>query len=311
MKTSLISLLTTVALVGCSSDPSAPGQGVAGQAGQAAAGQSSTAAGAGGLASSIAGAPSGGSAGDQTGGLAGSVGTPTAGSGGNATAGSGGTTGGSAGSAGTTAGSSGAAGSAGSAPVDPGNLPNMMPQGYTGMPFGAAPITIPGKVEVELYDKGGLNVGFKASTDAAFNRCMLNRTDAVKLQCTGQGGPQDQDYATCANFDPGSVYIGYINTGDWFKYTVNVVQDGTYVISGHEGVAGGNTQVSFVFTDTQKTGAVTLPSTNGKCSSEAYHVWAVQDKLAEITLKAGKYVMTLNVVSAALNMDYFAFTKKP
>jgi hypothetical protein len=43
---------------------------------------------------------------------------------------------------------------------------------------------------------------------------------------------------------------------------------------------------------------------------EAYHVWAVHDKLGEITLAPGKYVLTITVVAAAMNLDWFAFTKK-
>jgi hypothetical protein len=204
----------------------------------------------------------------------------------------------------------GAAG-AGGAPVDPGNLMSFIPAGYTGTPYGGTPQIIPGKIEVEKYDLGGLNVAFKASTDAAFNRCGLMRTtDAIKLQCTGQAGPQDQNYADCTNYPAGSAYVGYINTGDWYKYTVDVVESGTYVISGHEGVAA-NTQLQFTFTDALKTMPITLPPSGGKCTSEAYHVWAVQDNLGEIALTPGKYVLTINVLAAAMNLDWFAFTKKP
>jgi endo-1,4-beta-xylanase len=214
------------------------------------------------------------------------------------------------GGAGGNGGTPNAAGAAG-APVDPGNLMSFIPTGYTGTPYGGTPQTIPGKIEVEKYDLGGLNVAFKASTDAAFNRCGLMRaTDAIKLQCTGQAGPQDQNYADCTNYPAGSVYIGYINTGDWYKYTVDVVEAGTYVISGHEGVAA-NTQMQFTFTDAEKTQAITLPATGGKCTSEAYHVWAVQDNLGEIALTPGRYVLTINVLAAAMNLDWFAFTKKP
>ncbi len=103
--------------------------------------------------------------------------------------------------------------------MDPGNLMSFIPAGYTGTPFGGTPQVIPGTIEVEKYDLGGLNIAFKASTDAAFNRCGLMRSDAIKLQCTGQAGPQDQNYADCTNYAAGSVYVGYINTGDWWRGT--------------------------------------------------------------------------------------------
>ncbi len=91
---------------------------------------------------------------------------------------------------------------------------------------------------------------------------------------------------------------------------VDVVEAGTYVISGHEGVAA-NTQLQFTFTDAEKTQAITLPATGGKCTSEAYHVWAVQDNLGEIALTPGRYVLTINVLAAVMNLDWFAFSKKP
>ena len=87
-----------------------------------------------------------------------------------------------------------------------------------------------------------------------------------------------------------------------------MLEAGTYVISGHEGVAG-NTQMQFTFTDAMKTGALTLPSTD-QCGHEAYHVWAVHDNLGEIALQPGKYVLTITVVAAAMNLDWFAFIKK-
>ena len=207
-----------------------------------------------------------------------------------------------------TSGGSGAAGAAGA--IDPGNLPTQIPPGYTGTPFGGTPQTIPGKIEIEKYDVGGPNVAFKADTAAAFNKCGFMRTDALKLQCTQQqGSPADKSLPGCGVEPAGQIYLGYINGGDWYKYTVNVVQAGTYVISGHEGVAG-NTQMQFTLTDAVKTGNLTLPSTN-LCNFEAYHVWATQDNLGEITIPAGKYVLTINVVAAAMNLDWFAFTKKP
>jgi hypothetical protein len=207
-------------------------------------------------------------------------------------------------------GASGASGSAGAGgTVDPGNLPNMIPAGYTGTPFGGTPQAIPGKIEIEKYDLGGANVAYMADPGGAFDKCGFMRTDALKLQCTQQqGSPADKSLPGCGMEPAGEIYLGYIGAGNWYKYTVNVLEAGTYVISGHEGVAG-NTQMQFTFTDAVKTGNLTLPSTD-ICNFEAYHVWAVHDNLGEIALTPGKYVLTINVVAAAMNLDWFAFTKK-
>jgi hypothetical protein len=310
MKTNAIFLLTAALAAGCSST-AATNQpvenGAGGGGGQSSAGAAGTgnAAGATAIAGS-SGTPSGGAASAGAAGSAGAV--SSGGAGGVAGAGGAGGVAGAGGAAAGIAGASGAGGSAGSVPV--GNLPSQIPAGYKGTPFGGMAQQIPGKIEVERYDLGGVGVAFNAMTGGAFSACGFARTDAVALECTGQPGPQDQDFATCMNYPAGSVYIGYIGGGNWYKYTVDVLEAGSYVISGHEGVSPTNAQVSFDFTADSKADNVALPSTNGKCTSEAYHVWGTQDALAQIDLVPGHYVLTLTVVNAGLNMDWFAFTKK-
>lgn len=307
--TTLCLLAAAAATLACSSDPESPAVGGAGTAGTST-GTSGSSTGGGGSAA-VGGSPSGGSPSGASSSGGSSGGTQTSGgSGGGAGAGgSGGSTvgGGGSGSGGA---STGGGGSGGGTPVDPGNLPNMIPQGYTGTPFGGTPQTIPGKIEIEKYDLGGANVAFKAEPQGgAFNKCGFTRADALKLQCTQQAGsPADKSLPGCGVEPAGQIYLGYINAGDWYKYTVNVVEAGTYVISGHEGVAG-NTQMQFTFTDAVKTANLTLPGTD-MCNFEAYHVWATHPTLGEITLQPGKYVLTINVVAAAMNLDWFAFTKK-
>ena len=250
---------------------------------------------------SASGSAAGGASGAfNAAGAAGNPGTTSA-------AGTAGTT--SAGGSAGASGASGAAGVGGNTPVDPGNLPNMIPAGYTGTPFGGTPQTIPGQIEIEKYDLGGANVAYQADPGGAFDKCGFTRPDALKLQCTQQqGSPADKALPGCGMEPAGEIYLGYIGAGNWYKYTVNVLEAGSYVISGHEGVAG-NTQMQFTFTDAVKTASLTLPSTD-MCSFEAYHVWAVHDNLGEIALTPGKYVLTINVVAAAMNLDWFAFTKK-
>jgi hypothetical protein len=303
MKTSAWLLLGSLGIVGCSSDAD-PGSLGSGGAGTAGGGQSSTIAGTSSTTgNAAAGTSSGGSgtAGVSQGGASSTAGTAAGGSS------PGGGAGGSA--SGGASGAAGTAGSGGSAPVDPGNLPNQIPAGYTGKPFGGTPQMIPGKIEIERYDTGGAGVAYQADATGAFNKCGFMRDDALKLQCTQQqGSPADKTAPGCGVEPAGQIYLGYIGAGNWYKYTVNVLEAGTYVISGHEGVAG-NTQMQFAFTDALKTAPLTLPSTD-VCNFEAYHVWAVHDNLGELVLTPGKYVLTITVVAAAMNLDWFAFTKK-
>ena len=300
-----LALLGSLTVVACSSsgdETPAPGT-----AGTASGGQATSTAGAAGTTTTTSGTTSGGStstAGTAAGGTA-AAGTAAGGTVSTAGTASGGSSGASGSGSGSGSGTSGSGGA-----VDPGNLPNQIPAGYTGTPFGGTPQTIPGKIEIEKYDLGGAGVAYQADAGGAFDKCGFQRNDGLKLQCTQQqGSPADKTAPGCGEEPAGQIYFGYIGAGNWYKYTVNVVEAGTYVISGHEGVAG-NTQMQFTFTDAQKTGPLTLPSTNVCSNYEAYHVWATHPNLGEITLTPGKYVLTITVVAAAMNLDWFAFTKK-
>jgi hypothetical protein len=188
-----------------------------------------------------------------------------------------------------------------------GNVPNAIPPGYNGTPLGGVAQIIPGKIEVERYDLGGPGIAFQDNVGPkAFNKCGFVRSDAVELDCTDT---RDKNAQGCAAETPGEVYLGYIGAGEWYRYTVVVTEAGRYVISGHEGVAVNNAQVSFSFTQDTKTGALTLPSTVGCNGWEAYHVWGTGGALGQIDLVPGKYVVTLTMVSAGMNLDWFAFKK--
>jgi hypothetical protein len=104
----------------------------------------------------------------------------------------------------------------------------------------------------------------------------------------------------------GDVYLGYIGTGDWLNYTVNVQEAGTYAISTHVGVAG-MAKLQFQFTPTVMTAALPLMGTSG-CGVESYHVWSTEN-IGMIDLQPGTYVMKLTFVAAGLNIDWVAFTK--
>jgi hypothetical protein len=224
-------------------------------------------------------------------------------------AGAAGSTAGASGAAGSTAGASGASPDGGTT-TDGGGAdgPSMVPGTYTGRPLGGTPQAIPGMIQIESYDTGGSGVAYKASGNVKGQLCGLTRTDLIpSLQCTGQNGsPPDQTQGTCAKI-MGDVYLGYIGTGDWLNYTVTVKEAGTYAISTHVGVNGGNTKLMFTFSPTVKTGALALTGTSG-CPVEAYHIWNVEN-IGTIALEPGTYVMRLDFVAAGLNIDWVAFTK--
>ena len=280
------------------------------------------------------GAGVGGATGGDTsaGGTSVTVGTTTTGS--SAVTGSGGAAGGSAGS--------GAGGSTidGGSTVDSGTRDdasvfdggfNGVPPDYKGKPF--MPLRIPGIIHLADYDLGGVGVAY----------CHGNASDCaagIKLNdwCCGPGKGCDQrkdpacppyrpdndnaglchmnvgepdNTPTGQTYAPYYPYLCYMATGEWTKYTVQVIEAGTYAIGGAMAVPAGTT-ISLDFGAGITTGTFPLPtSPTAMCKCpETYHSWETVNGLATITFaSAGTYVMTMKVVSQQYNPEYLAFTK--
>jgi hypothetical protein len=350
-----LSCTALISVLACSSSESTPeaqqgGGGAAGSGGATATGGTTGggAGGTGGVTVTGGGAGSGGIT--VTGGSAGTGGiTSTGGS-----AGTGGitVTGGSGGSGGI-AGSGGVAGSGGAsgsttpdAAKDSPVVPNdgqacAIPASYTGTPFKA--LTIPGKIYLRDYDKGGPSVAFcrtaGATTPAACAQGIkLNDWCCTSVRCDQRGNPVCPVYRVDADnaglsmmnagepdqdpagklISPFEAYISYTLTGEWLKFTVTVTEPGTYTITGFTAAPrpdqDPNPQVSLDFGCGITTGVFTIPPSIcnvGAPCTEGYHVWLINKNLAEVTFPAaGTYLMTWTLVKSFFNPMYFEFIKK-
>jgi hypothetical protein len=153
-------------------------------------------------------------------------------------------------------------------------------------PFGGTPAAIPGTVQAENYDVGGqgvaYNIGSINGTDNGY------RSDGVDLEVTSDTG--------------GGVDLGWTFGGDWFKYTVNVATAGTYTVSFR--VAGGAGAVTDAFhlsnsSGTNLSGNVNVPNTGG------WQTWTTVT--ANVTLPAGRQILTLNQDNGGWNINYATF----
>jgi hypothetical protein len=107
-------------------------------------------------------------------------------------------------------------------------------------------------------------------------------------------------------------YIGYMNTGEWSKYTVQVLAAGAYSIGGLLGVPPG-TKITLDFGNGITTGMITLPASPVtpacKCI-EAYHAWTNMSNVGMVTFPAaGTYLMTFTLNALQFNPLYFTFRK--
>jgi hypothetical protein len=190
-----------------------------------------------------------------------------------------------------------------------GNDVNHVPAGYTGKPLTGRPQVIPGVIQAEAYDVtegdakgatvGGPGALHKTDLRPGADSLGLARYGSGHVSITGKAEASDQ------------VYVGWTDSGEWLSYTVRVTEPGTYDFGGKFAAGGKGSKISVTFTPGLGTGPVEIPTTAGyQPAVEVYHVWETLDKLTQITLPAGIYVMRVTIEKAAgLNMDYFTFKK--
>ncbi len=155
-------------------------------------------------------------------------------------------------------------------------------------PFKGTPIAVPGKIEVEDFDKPGQGKNEDGTSNASYGDDGENHGDSQYRKDTGA---DLYEKAT-------GVILGYNTTGDWFEYTINVAEAGDY------------TAVASVATE--GTGAFTL-SLDGKSLAEFEVTGTSYDDFSDVkkkvTLPAGKHVLRLDVTQQYFDIDYINFVK--
>ena len=177
---------------------------------------------------------------------------------------------------------------------------------YAGKPYTGTPQVIPGIIQAEAYDIGPDTFSYHGEakkTDCRTSPDSIGLAKFGKGHVTTTGQPEAPD----------QVYVGWTQTGEWLKYTVQVKEAGTYVFGGKFSAGAKGAKISVTFTPQITTGPIEIPTTAGfQPSVEVYHVWETLNNLATLNLPAGTYVMTVKIEAVAgMNLDYFTFTKKP
>ncbi len=173
------------------------------------------------------------------------------------------------------------------APVDP------VPQ----EPFSGKAIEIPGKVEVENFDKPGIGKGEDGTDNASYSDVdSENKGDSDYRKDTGVDLYKTAD---------GGVAIGYTQTGEWLEYTVNVKADGEYDIEAN--VASGNSTSAFklYLDDKAITDDVSVPQTADN-AWDTYKTIPVKEK---VKFTAGKHVLKLEITANYANIDWISIAE--
>ena len=142
------------------------------------------------------------------------------------------------------------------------------PAGST--PYSGTPIVVPGRVEMEHYDRGGEGVAYHDTTTG--NGGGAFRTENVDLGTTSDTG--------------GGYKLGRTAPTEWVSYTVDITATGTYTLSLRMASVGGGGRFHVEVDGADKTGAMTVPNTGG------WETWQTIGKTG-VSLTSGRHVLRL------------------
>jgi len=153
-------------------------------------------------------------------------------------------------------------------------------------PYLGTPWAIPGIVQAENYDTGGEGVAYH-DNEAANQGGQYRTTEGVDVEaCADTGGGYD---------------IGWNNSGEYQKYTVNVATAGTYTVSFRvaNGTTGNGTFHLQNAAGTNLTGTVNVTATGG------WQTWSTVT--ANVTLTAGQQILRLSDDGGNYNINSMTF----
>lgn len=153
-------------------------------------------------------------------------------------------------------------------------------------PFNATAHAIPGRIEVEEYDKGGEGLGYHEANENGNQGGGDFRNDEVDIEvCTDEGG---------------GFNIGYALNGEWLAYSVDVHADGDYDLDVRLAKDGTGGLLHVEMDGVDVTGPIGVPNTGGW---QTWETITVQD----VTLTAGEHDMRIVFDTDYSNINYVEF----
>jgi hypothetical protein len=148
------------------------------------------------------------------------------------------------------------------------------------------PLVIPGRVQAEDYDTGGSGISY--SDDGAGNAGNVYRTDNVDLEPTTDTG--------------GGYNVGWISSGEWLNYTVDVKETAIYTFAFRAASpsGSGNIQISV---DNLPFCSTSTPYTGG------WQSWQTVT-LSNLVLRAGHHLLHVVFQTGGFNLNYIDVAKQ-
>lgn len=154
-------------------------------------------------------------------------------------------------------------------------------------------MALPGTIQAENFDEGAAGIAY-LDTNSGNNGGAYRATD-VDIQPTADTG--------------GGFSVGWTKTGEWLKYTVDVLASGTYELETRLANIGTGATFHIEVDGVNRTGPITVPNTGG------WDAWQTIST-PELSLTAGQHV--LRVVMGAMasggavaGFNWFEFLEAP
>ena len=150
------------------------------------------------------------------------------------------------------------------------------------------PFSIPGKIEVEYFDKGGLGIAYSYS-DLDYDK----KFDSVIRK---------NEYVQIYQGKNGNYFVAWVHDGEWLEYTVDVKDSMYFDISVNYATKSSGNGFLLEIDDVIIIEPNSLPVTDG------WEEW-VNINIGRVYLKKGKQILRLKYKNAGLNLDYIEFKK--
>jgi hypothetical protein len=141
-----------------------------------------------------------------------------------------------------------------------------------------AALTLPGRINAASFDAGAEGVAYHDTS--AGNAGGAFRSGDVDIEASSEGG-----------YD-----IGWIDPGEWLRYTVNVASAGTYQLRFRVASPTGAGALHVDANGRALTGTIAIPSTGG------WQSWTTITR--SVTLAAGQQTLTVGFDAAGINLAY-------
>jgi hypothetical protein len=157
---------------------------------------------------------------------------------------------------------------------------------YAQTPYSGTPIAIPGTIQAEDFDNGGEGVAYH-DTDTV-NTPGQYRATGVDIKLSTDTG--------------GGYTVGYINTGEWLEYTINVATTGNYNIDTRVTTPFSGKTFHIEIDGVDRTGSLSVPVTG------AWDTTYGTVTKSNVNLTAGQHTMRFYADTDSFDVNYFNIT---